>query len=118
MGINNKRLVDETFDKLQRLGRLKYTTSLTSFSFPVFVIWKTAVNGKKKRQAVVNIRKLNDLVIPDAYLLPFQSEISANVQGYTNLAMLKAASFFYQWLLHPGHWYMFTIVTHYGQEIF
>lgn len=27
-------------------------------------------------------------------------------------------SFFYQWLLYPDHWYMFTIVTYRGQEIF
>ena len=45
LGINNKWLVDETFDKLQGLGRLKYTTSHMLFSFPVFVIWKTAANG-------------------------------------------------------------------------
>ena len=81
LGINSKRLVDETFDELQRLGRLKYTTSHTPFSFLVFVIWKTAANGEKKGRAVVDIRKLNDLVIPDAYPLPFRSEIIANVQG-------------------------------------
>ena len=118
LGIDNRRLVDETFDELQRLGRLKYTTSPTPFSFPVFVIWKTAANGEKKGRAVVDIRKLNDLVIPNAYPLSLQSEIIANVQGYTNLAVLDAASFFYQWLLHPDHRYMFTIVTHRGQETF
>lgn len=118
LGIDNKRLVDKTFDKLQRLGRLKYTTSPTPFSFPVFVIWKTAANGEKKGRAVVDIRKLNDLVIPNAYPLPLQSEIIANVQGYTNLAVLDAASFFYQWLLHPDHCYMFIVITHRGQETF
>ena len=55
LGIDNKRLVNKTFDKLQRLSRLKYTTSPTPFSFPVFVIWKTAANGEKKGQAVVDI---------------------------------------------------------------
>ena len=95
LAIDNKRLVDKTFNKLQRLGRLKYITSPTPFSFPVFVIWKTAANGKKKSRAVVDIRELNNLVIPDAYPPPLQSEIKANVQGYTNLAVLDAASFFY-----------------------
>ena len=88
LGINSNRLVDKIFDELQRLGCLKFTTSHTPFSFPVFVIWKTAANGEKKGRAVVDIRKLNDLVIPDAYPLPFQSEIIANVQGYTNLAVM------------------------------
>ena len=47
LDINSKRLVDEIFDELQRLGRLKYTISHTLFSFPVFVIWKTTANGEK-----------------------------------------------------------------------
>lgn len=38
LGIDNKRWVDETFDELQRLGRLKYTIFHTPFSFPVFLI--------------------------------------------------------------------------------
>ena len=96
LGINSKRLVDETFDELQRLGRLKYTTSHTLFSFLVFVIWKTVANGEKKGRVVVDIWKLNDLVIPNTYPLLFQSEIIANVQGYTNLAVLNAALIFYQ----------------------
>ena len=118
LGINSQRLVDETFDELQCLGCLKYITSHMLFSFPVFVIWKTAANGEKKGQAVVDIRKLNDLVIPDTYPLPLQSEIIANVQGYTNLAVLNVASFFYQWLLHPDYCYMLTVVTHRGEETF
>ena len=118
LGIDSRRLVDKTFDELHRLSRLKYTTYLTPFSFSIFVIWKTSANGEKKCQAVVDIRKLNNLDIPNAYPLPLQSEILSNVQGYTNLAVLDAALFFYQWLLHPDHHYMFTVVTHQGQETF
>lgn len=67
---------------------------------------------------MVDIRRLNDLVIPDAYLLPLQSEIITSIQGCPHLAILDAASFFYQWLLHPDYRYMFTIITHRGQETF
>ena len=67
------------FDKMQHLGRLKYTTSYTPFSFPVFVVYKTNAKEEKKERAVVNIRKLNNLVIPDAYPLPLQSDIIASV---------------------------------------
>lgn len=66
----------------------------------------------------MDIRKLNDLVIPNAYSLPLQSDIISNVQGYTNLAILNVALFFYQWFLHPDHCYMFTVITHRGQETF
>ena len=100
------------------LGRLKFTSGHTSFSFPVFVVWKLDAEGKRKGRAVVDIRKLNDMVLPNSYPLPLQSEIIANVQGCTNLAVLDAASFFYQWLLHPDHHFMFTVVTHCGQKTF
>ena len=67
---------------------------------------------------VVDIRRPNDLVIPKTYLLPLQSDIIATMQGYTYLVVLGAASFFYQWKLHPDFRYIFTIVTHRGQETF
>lgn len=118
LGIKAKRLFDKTFDKMQRLGYLKYTTSHTLFSFLVFVIYKTKSKSKKKRHAVVDICQLNALVILDAYSLLLQSDIIASIQECTNLAVLDAALFFYQWLLHPNHWYMFTIVTHQEQKTF
>ena len=91
LGNEARQLVDETFDEMHRLGRLKFTSEHTSFSFPVFVVWKLDVEGKKKGRAVVNIRKLNDMVLPDSYSLPLQSEIIANVQESSNLAVLDAA---------------------------
>lgn len=112
LGIEAKCLVDKMFNKMQHLGCLKYTTSHIPFSFSVFVIYKTNVKGKRKGHAVVDIRKLNDLVVPDAYPLPLQSDIIASDQGCTNLAILDTTSFFYQWFLHPDYQYMFIVVTH------
>ncbi len=103
---------------MHRQGCLQYTTDPTPFSFLVSVIYKTDQHGKRKSRAVVNIRKLNELVLPNSYPLPLQAEIIANVQGYTNLAVLDAASFFYQWRLDPDHRFMFTVITHRGQETF
>lgn len=96
------------------LGRLKFTTDHTLFSFPVFVIWKANVEGKKKGRVVVDIQKLNEMVLLNSYLLPLQSEIITNDQGCTNLTVLDAASFFYLWCFHPNHHFMFTVVTHRG----
>lgn len=118
LGNESKKLVDDTFDELQRQSRLVYTQTHTPFSFSVFVVWKPGPNGSRKRHAVVDIRKLNNLVVPDLYLLPLQSEIIANVQSCTHLAVLDVALFFYQWLLHPDHRFMFTVLTHRGQKTF
>ena len=89
-----KALVDEIFDEFQRQSRLIYIQTHTPFSFPVFIVWKPGPN-KKKNQAVVDIRRLNVLVIPDTYPFPLQSDIIAIVEGCTHLAILDAASFFY-----------------------
>lgn len=74
---------------------LKFTTDPTPFSFPVFIVWKVDAQGNKKDRAIIDIRKLNKLVLPNSYLFPLQLEIIANVQGCINLAILDAASFFY-----------------------
>ena len=67
---------------------------------------------------MVNIRALNDLLVPDAHLLPLQSDIIATLQGCTHISVLDATSFFYQWHVHPDYEYLFTVVTHRGQETF
>ena len=78
LGNKAKALVDETFDKLQWQNCLVYTQTHTSFSFPVFIVWKPGLNGKKDR-AIIDIRRINNLVIPDTYPLPLQSDIIATV---------------------------------------
>ena len=103
---------------MHKQGPLEYITDPTHFNFPVFVIYKTDSHGKRKGRAVVDIRKLNDLVLFDSYPLSLQLEIIANVQEYTKLAVFDAASFFYQWRLHPDHCFMFTVITHHGQATF
>lgn len=118
LGKKARRVVDDTFDKLHKQGHLEYTTDPISFSFAILIIYKTDSHGKRKDRKVVDIRKLNNLVLPDFYPLPLQSEIIANVQGYTNLAVFDATSFFYQWRLHPDHRFLFTVITHRGQETF
>lgn len=52
-----------------RLGRLKFITKYILFNFPIFVVWKTDIEGKRKGRAVVDIQKLNKMVLPDSYPL-------------------------------------------------
>lgn len=115
---NNQQVVNKTFDKIHCLGCLKFTTEYTLFSFLVFVICKANAEGKKKDKAMVDIRKLNEMVLFNSYALFLQSEIIANVQGCTNLAILNTASFFYQWRLYPDHCFMFIVIMHHGQKTF
>lgn len=117
LGIEDRKLVDEMFDKMHKQGRLKWTDEETPFSFPVFVVWKWA-NGKRKGRAVVDIRGLNNMIIPDAYPVPLQDEIINDLRGCNRLSILDAMSFFYQWRVHDSDTFKLTIVTHRGQETF
>lgn len=80
LGIEDRKLVDETFDKMHKQGHLKWTDEETPFSFPVLVVWKLA-NRKRKGRAVVDIRGLNDMIIPNAYPVPLQDEIINDLRG-------------------------------------
>lgn len=88
--------MNKTFNKMHRLGRLKFNTGHTCFGFLVFVFWKIDAEGKKKGRVVVDIRKLNKIVLPNFYLLPPQSKIITNIQRYINFVVLDTISFFYQ----------------------
>lgn len=63
------QLVDETFDEMHCLGRLKLITAYIFFSFLVFIVWKTNVESKRKDREIMDIRKLNEMVLPNSYLL-------------------------------------------------
>lgn len=118
LSIDAKQLVDKTFNKMYNFDYLKFLSSYMSFRFPVFVVWKTIANVETKSQAVVDIHKPNNLIIHNAYSLPLQSEIIANVYGYTNLAMFNTTFFFYRSLLHPDYYYIFIVIIYWGYKIF
>lgn len=101
LGIEDRKLVDETFNKMHKQGRLRWIDEETPFSFPVFVVWMSA-NGKRKGRAVVDIRGLNDMIIPNAYPVPLQDEIINDLRGCNRLSVLDAMSFFYQKRLHDS----------------
>lgn len=69
LGNKAQPVIDNTFDKMNTQGRLKYTNGPIPFSFLVFVVYKTDSQGKRKGPTVIDHWKLNDLVLPDFYPL-------------------------------------------------
>ena len=70
----DRAVVDVAFDKLHEQGRMAWTKKATPFSFPVFVVWRKMLDGSRKGRAVVDIRALNKITLPDAYPVPSQAE--------------------------------------------
>jgi hypothetical protein len=116
-GNDAKEVIDRTFNGLHETGRMSWSTKGTPFSWPVFVVWKTA---KQKRigRAVVDMRGLNHLALRDAYPIPLQSDILSAVHGCSYITVIDCASFFYQWKVALEDRHKLTVVTHRGQEQF
>lgn len=64
------------------------------------------------------MRMLNELVPSDAYPLPRQEDILANISGMTFISTLDITSAFYQHIMHPDDRYRTGIVIHRGHEMF
>ncbi len=112
----DRAIVDVAFDKLHEQGRMSWTKKATPFSFPVFVVWRTMPDGSRKGRAVVDIRALNKITLPDAYPVPSQADILAAVKGSKFITTIDCASFFYQFLVKHSHRYRLTVASHRGQE--
>ena len=112
LGIDNREVVDKTFDKLHEQDRMSWSKTATPFSYPVFIVWKTLPSGERKGRAVIDICGLNQLAQIDAYPLPLQSDIIALTQGCPYITVINSASFFYQWRVHPSDCHKLTVVSH------
>jgi hypothetical protein len=113
----NKKLVNQIFDDLHAKKRLKYTTESTSFSYSVFVIWKS-INDKKKERVIVDIRELNVITLSNAYSLSFQKNIIAVIKKCQYLFVIDCAFFFYQWRIHSEDRHKLIVVSHREQKTF
>ena len=115
--IKDRQVLNKTFDNLHEKGRLKWIDTATSFSYSIFVTWKT-INEKRRNRTIVDIRDLNDLIVFDAYFVSSQSDIINELRDCTHILVLNVSFFFYQWRIHSDDTYKLTIVTHRDQEIF
>ena len=67
---------------------------------------------------VVDIRGLNQLIIPDVYPMPLQAEILASICGCHYISMIDATLYFHQWQVHPESCHCLMVVSHLGQHTF
>lgn len=117
LSLKNQKVINDTFDEFHEKRRLEWITSFISFSYSIFVTWRT-VNEIRKDRAVINIRGLKKLLLSDVYSLFLQSDIISNLQNCTHISIFDAASFFYQWRTHSDDVYKQTVITFRDQEIF
>ena len=113
----NRKLVDETFDKLHESDKLNWIDEFISFSYSVFCVWKE-INDKKKNRFVVNIRDFNAIIQSNVYFLSLQFDIISIVLECQYIIVLNCSIFFYQWRIHSDDRHKLTVITHRDQENF
>lgn len=90
------------------------------FSFTCFVLWKniTKVDGscREKGQVVLDIRALNHIILPNAYLIPTQADIIAAFTGCIFISATDCASFFTNGELQAAIKKKFNVSSYRGQE--
>ncbi|SLM39757.1 probable transposable element [Lasallia pustulata] len=123
MGLNERAVIDEEFDKMHKQGRISWSVEPTPFSFPVFVVWKTVFSGSEKKptkkgRVVVDIRGLDKITTTDAYPIPLQSEIISAVHGLKFISTMDCTGFFHQWPVKEEDRHKLTVVSHQGSERF
>ena len=111
----DREVIDATFDKMHKDGKMTWATQPTPFSFPAFVVWRETANGPKGR-VVVDIRGLNKVTETDSYPLPLQSDLISAVAGYEYISTVDAVGWFHQFNVQRADREKFTVVSHRGQE--
>ena len=78
LGSKDCEIVDTEFDQLHCQGRMDWSGP-TPFTYPCFVVWTTKADSTCKERTIVDIGALNRVTLPDAYPMPSQADILADL---------------------------------------
>jgi hypothetical protein len=114
-------IVNEIFDNLHVKEKMKWFTNSTSFDYSIFVIYRTIIKNDKlirKKRVVIDIRKLNAIILTDAYSMSAQTNIIVAVTECLYISVMNVLRYFYQWAVKFEDRHKLTIISHREQEQF
>jgi hypothetical protein len=103
----NREVIDKQMDSWIQLGVIE--PSKSPWAAPVFIVYR---NGKPRM--VIDLRKLNEMVIPDEFPLPRQDDILQALSGSQWLTTLDALSGFTQLTMSDASAEKLAFRTHRG----
>ena len=95
VGFKDRVFIDKTHDELHAQRRMEWTKEHTSFTWPIFVVWKTLLTGEEKGRVVADIRPLNRATLPDAYPLPLMADIIEHCASKPFISTVDITAFFH-----------------------
>jgi hypothetical protein len=114
-------IVNEIFDNLHDKEKMKWFTNFTSFEYSIFVIYKTIMKDDKftrKDRAIIDIRKLNAIIVIDVYFMSVQTNIIVAVAECLYIFVMNVLEYFYQWAVKFDDRHKLTIISHKEQKQF
>jgi hypothetical protein len=112
----DQKAMNEILDPLVKEGRVQQVPlgkPLPAAS-PAFVVWKEG-----KPRVVVDLRRINAKLVPDAYPLPKQDQVLMALGGATVFTSMDIRKGFFQQRIDPADAWKTSFVTpHRGQEHF
>jgi Reverse transcriptase (RNA-dependent DNA polymerase) len=116
LGLKDRMVVDELFDKLIVEGKMSKATEPNPVGWGVFVV-RTEKPGDKGR-VVIDTLGLNAAAEDDAYPLPRQEDVMSKIRWKQFIALLDQIKSYYQRVLHPKSHRHTAVISHRGQELF
>ena len=80
LGEEDKKVADDTIDKLHWTGKVGWMKFPTSLACPMIVAWRT-VQGQRKGRVVFDLRHVNANALPDIYPIPSQEDMINQIRG-------------------------------------
>jgi hypothetical protein len=115
LSLRDQEAINKVIDPLVEQGRVKRVPlgKPSAAASPAFMVWK-----KGKPRVVVDLRKVNSALYPDAYPLPKQDTVLQALRGgvvFSSFNIVK--SFFQQPIYEKDQWKTAFITPHRGQEM-
>lgn len=104
--------VKEELQRMEGNGIIERVTQPTDWCAPMVPVLKKSTG---KARICVDLKRLNEAVKREQYILPTTDEITAKLSGATVFSSLDAASGFFQIPLHPDSCKLTTFITPFGR---
>ncbi|XP_063063818.1 uncharacterized protein K02A2.6-like [Engraulis encrasicolus] len=103
--------VKEELERMEGNGIIERVTQPTDWCAPMVPVLKSS----GKARICVDLKRLNEAVKREQYIMPTTDEIVAKLSGATVFSTLDAASGFFQIPLHPDSYKLTTFITPFGR---
>ncbi len=110
---NEEILINKIFDNLHAKDKMKWSIKLISFEYSIFVIYRTIMKNEKlvrKNRVVMNIKKLNAIIVFDAYLMSAQTNIIVVIIECQYIFVINVLKYFYQWTIKFDDQHKLTMI--------